>query len=112
MCIAPIYSLKERRPSGDGAPSISIAFRGEKIVRATPARRDAVPLIGRQAPDKGGRLERAALALLAVISSDDANEVPYRPAAAQHSVPIGASRSGSFTQHQALTSPRALGSTR
>ena len=37
--MAPIYSLKERRPSGDGAPSISIAFRGEKIVRATPARR-------------------------------------------------------------------------
>jgi hypothetical protein len=52
--MAPIYSLKKRRPSGDGAPSISIAFRREKIVRATPARRDAVPLIGRQAPDKGG----------------------------------------------------------
>lgn len=32
--MAPIYSLKKRRPSADGAPSISIAFRGEKIVRA------------------------------------------------------------------------------
>ena len=33
--MAPIYSLKERRPRADRAPSISIAFQGEKIVRAS-----------------------------------------------------------------------------
>lgn len=37
--MAPIDSWKERRPSADGVPSISIAFRGEKIVRyAGPSR--------------------------------------------------------------------------
>lgn len=39
----------------------------------------AVPLIGEQAPNQSGQLERSALAVLAVISSDDTNEVPYRP---------------------------------
>lgn len=29
--MVPIDSWKERRPSADGAPSISIAFRGEKM---------------------------------------------------------------------------------
>jgi len=45
--MAPIYSLKERRPSADGAPSISIAFR---VVAVGAALR----------PSEGDRLKPAA----------------------------------------------------
>jgi len=38
----------------------------------------AVPLIGRHPPQDCGHVERAALALLVVLSSDPANDVPYR----------------------------------
>jgi hypothetical protein len=38
----------------------------------------AVPLIGHHAPHDGAHIERAALAVLGVLSSDPANEVPYR----------------------------------
>ena len=52
--MAPIYSLKERRPRADRAPSISIAFQDEKIVRAMQAvahrgrHRPGRPQLGRE----------------------------------------------------------------